>query len=218
MYEFFSQSPERARRFANAMRSFATGPGFAPRHLTDNYPWAALGNGTVVDVGGSHGHICFALARKYPRLSLIVQDLAPIIRVAKKGVPADVADRVSLMAYDFLQEQPVRGADVYLFRWIFHNWSDKYCLKILRNLAPALKPGAKVVVNDNVLPTPGTISPRREAQLRSMDLTMLEISNSHEREMDDWAALFEEAGFEFQGAQQPAGSNLWILVAEWRGT
>lgn len=48
---------------------------------------------------------------------------------------------------------------------------------------------------------------------------MMETQNSHEREVDDWAKLFESAspGFEFQEAKQPEVSNLWILTAEWKG-
>ena len=54
---------------------------------------------------------------------------------------------------------------------------------------------------------------------RSMDLTMLELQNSKERELDDWKALFNEADerFEFLGGEQPAGSRLWILRAKWTG-
>lgn len=54
---------------------------------------------------------------------------------------------------------------------------------------------------------------------RSMGLCMIEIQNSHEREVQDWARLFELAGpgFEFQGASLPKGANMWILVAEWKG-
>lgn len=39
-----------------------------------------------------------------------------------------------------MAEQPVRHADVYFFRAIFHNWRHKYAVEILRNLMPALKP------------------------------------------------------------------------------
>ena len=48
---------------------------------------------------------------------------------------------------------------------------------------------------------------------------MLEIQNSRERDLDDWAALFQEAdsSFEFMGGEQPAGSRLWILSARWNG-
>lgn len=52
-----------------------------------------------------------------------------------------------------------------------------------------------------------------------MDLTMTEIQNSHERELDDWKQIIRTAspGFVFQWAKQPPGSNLWIMVVEWQG-
>ena len=52
---------------------------------------------------------------------------------------------------------------------------------------------------------------------RSMDLTMLEIQNSRERELSDWELLFRDADsrFEFLGGSQPIGSHLWILKARW---
>ncbi|KAI1380433.1 S-adenosyl-L-methionine-dependent methyltransferase [Hypoxylon crocopeplum] len=219
MFEVLSQFPERARRFANAMQSFTEGTGFELEHVVDNFPWGEIGKGTVVDVGGFQGFTCFAIGRKYTDLSFVVQDLEPVVAAAKAKAPADMAGRVDFMTHNFLSEQPVHGADVYFFRWIFHNWSDKYCVKIMRNLIPALKPGSKIIINDNVLPQPGVMSKWQEGRLRSMDLTMLEIQNSHERELDDWKNLFEIAGpgFEFQSAKQPTGSNLWILVAEWKG-
>ncbi|GAB1315686.1 6-hydroxytryprostatin B O-methyltransferase [Madurella fahalii] len=220
VYHVFSQFPERARRFGNAMRSFTEGTGFELSHVADNFPWGELGNGTVVDVGGSQGFACFAIARKFPALSFIVQDLEPVIQAAEKEVPTDLADRVQFMTHDFLAEdQPVKGADVYFFRWILHNWSDKYCVKILRSLIPALKPGAKVVLNDNVLPQPGVLSRWQENRLRSMDLCMTELQNSHERELVDWAKVFElaDSRFEFKGGQLPVGANLWLMVAEWKG-
>jgi hypothetical protein len=44
---------------------------------------------------------------------------------------------------------------VYFFRWILHNQSDKYAIKLLENLIPALKKGSKIVINDHCLPEPG---------------------------------------------------------------
>ncbi|KAI0838918.1 S-adenosyl-L-methionine-dependent methyltransferase [Hypoxylon sp. FL0890] len=219
IYEVFAQNPERARRFGNAMTSFTQGAGYELRHVVDNIPWADYQNGTVVDIGGSKGIVSFAIARAHPSLSFVVQDMEPVIAAAKAEVPADVAGRVEFMAHDFLTEQPVRGADVYFLRWILHNWSDKYSIKILRNLIPALKPGAKIIVNDNVLPQPGTISKFQEKRLRAMDLTMTEIQNSHEREVDDWKRFIQLADprFKFQEAKKPEGSNLWILTVVWSG-
>lgn len=55
------------------------------------------------------------------------------------------------------------------------------------------------------------------ARNRSMDLTMMELQNSLERDLDAWAKLFEDADprFKFQGGKKPEGSHLWILEAMW---
>ncbi|KAI0972042.1 S-adenosyl-L-methionine-dependent methyltransferase [Xylaria arbuscula] len=220
IYLEFSKYPERARRFGNAMRAFTEGTGFELSHIVNNFPWGDLENGTIVDVGGSQGFASFAIAREFPLVSCVVQDLEPVISAAEKEAPTNLTDRVKFMTHDFFTEQPVIGADVYFFRWIFHNWSDKYSIDILRKHIPALKKGAKIVINDNILPQPGVLSRWQEDRLRSMDLTMTEIQNSYEREVDDWARLFTDADprFEFKGATQPPGSNLGFVVAEWTGS
>lgn len=41
--------------------------------MSTGFPWAELVEATVVDLGGSHGAISCALARKYPSLKLVVQ-------------------------------------------------------------------------------------------------------------------------------------------------
>ena len=95
-----------------------------------------------------------------------MQDLASTVDNAASSLPPELSDRVEFMPHDFFREQPVKGADVYLFRWIFHNWSDDYCIKILRSLTPSLKKGAIIVINDNVLPEPGTMGLWQEGRLR----------------------------------------------------
>jgi hypothetical protein len=53
--------------------------------------------------------------------------------------------------------------------------------------------------------------------IRAMDLTMLEIGNAKERDLNEWRSLFQQADsrFEFKGMKQPAGSRLAILEAIW---
>lgn len=85
---------------------------------------------------------------------------------ASERLPPELSTRITFMAHDFMTEQPVKGADAYLFRWVFHNWSDRYCLGILRNLIPALKDGAHIIIQDNCLPEPNTISYTEEAKIR----------------------------------------------------
>ena len=146
------------------MEYFQTAPGFEVGHVLESFDWDLVKNGTVVDVGGSHGVVSIEVARKYPSLQFVVQDRAEVINAVQ--LPEDVAGRVKLMPYDFFKEQPVKNADVYLYRWIFHNWSDKYCVKLCRALIPALKPGARLLIQDILLPEPGELSFFQERKAR----------------------------------------------------
>ena len=149
------------------MSSFATYKGHGPEYLVRGFPWALLGSTTVVDVGGSEGKYSMALAQSFPDLRIIVQDLPAVVRAvdAKRPVPLELADRVTFMAHDMFVEQPV-CADIYLYRWVFHDWPDAYVVKILRQLIPALKPGARVLINDTILPEPNTLSELQERKIR----------------------------------------------------
>ncbi|KAK7192329.1 hypothetical protein DPSP01_004918 [Paraphaeosphaeria sporulosa] len=211
-YAVLAQDPQRAKRFGQAMSFYTTGVGFSLRHLTDGYPWDTV-PGTVIDLGGSHGDAAFALARKYPDLRLIVQELPGVVDNAK---PVEGLN-VNFIAHDFFQPQPVKGADVYFFRWILHNWPDQYCIQILRALIPALKTGAKILVMDFVMPPPGSLPNDLDRKLRAFDLTMLEIGNAKERDLNEWKALFAEADarFVFKGVKQPPGSRLTIIETSW---
>ena len=167
MYQVVARSPERACRFAGAMSAYTMGKGFETHYLLDNYDWGSLGKSRVVDVGGAGGHISFDLARRFQDLEFVVQDLKNVVGNRSFKVPAELNTRIKFMAHDFFTKQPIQ-ADLYYFRWIFHNWPDKYSIKILRALIPALKFGARVLVHDICLPEPKTIPTWREKLLRSV--------------------------------------------------
>ncbi|KAH8768314.1 S-adenosyl-L-methionine-dependent methyltransferase [Diaporthe sp. PMI_573] len=195
-------APDRLRRFADMMRLFSRRPGVEAQHVVKGYPWGDLPDGaTVVDVGGSHGDLD-----------------EDVIRASEGQRPADLTDRVRYQVHDFMTEQPVKEADVYFFRAIFHNWSHKYALQILRNLVPALKPGAKIVMADYVIPTPDKVPKSQEAAVSTGIVSMNVLFNSANREMEEWTRLFVEADprFDFKGGSQPLGSDLWVLEADWK--
>ncbi|KAL4882157.1 S-adenosyl-L-methionine-dependent methyltransferase [Aspergillus karnatakaensis] len=174
-FEYYAVNPDKARRFATAMTAFADGHGNSPLSLVQSYPWKTIGKGTVVDVGGSTGNVSTLIA----------------IGMAEK-LPDDLRERVHFQAHDFFTEQTVI-ADAYIFRNIFHNWSDSRCIEILRALIPTLRTGARIIVNDYVLPAPGTMPHMKELAVRQMDLIMLTLFNSRERTRSDWIDLFKDA-------------------------
>ena len=158
MFQELSKYPEREARYAAAMTWFSSGQGLEPAHVIKGFDWAGLKKGVVVDIGGSHGSISIALVQKFPSLHCIVQDRPAVAKLGREKLPSELTDRVSFMEHDFFTEQPVKHADVYFLRWILHDWSDTYAIQILRALIPALRPGAKIVICEMVLPEPGTVS------------------------------------------------------------
>lgn len=176
------------------------------------------------------------LAKQFPNLHFIVQDFEDVVAGGPKHVPAEISDRITFMGYDMMTTQPSKDADIYFFRAIFHNWTDFYCVKILKNQIPALKKGARLVINDSCLHEPGTLpsSTERKRRLvtcliaslfrkplisrgRSMDLNMLEYFGSRERTLADWEAMLKEAdeSFELKSAVKPPGGQSYILEVVW---
>ncbi|KAL2047480.1 hypothetical protein ABVK25_011464 [Lepraria finkii] len=160
LFEYLEKYPERAKRFVHGMSAFNTGPGYILDYVVDKFPWASLGEASVVDVGGSTGEMMIALATKFPLLNAVVQDLPNTI--AEYLIPPrGVERRINFMAHDFFTKQPVRGADMYFFRLVLHNWSDEDCFRILRAIVPALKPGARIIATELCLPPFETVQPSR---------------------------------------------------------
>ena len=145
---------------------FSVGDGFETYHLVDAYPWGTMNAKVFVDVGGSHGTASVALAQHLKSIHCIVQDRPEVVAEGSSKVPAELTDRITFMAHDFFSEQPIKGADVYFLRWILHDWSDKYCIKILRCLIPALKVGARIIVSEFNVPPPGVVPRIQERRVR----------------------------------------------------
>ncbi|ATY59545.1 O-family 2 [Cordyceps militaris] len=215
-FEFMQSDNARMKRYGLAMKAQGGRDGFDLSHTTNGYPWSELGAARVVDIGGSQGHVSFALAEAFPQLSFTVQE-KPELRTDKTigQVPQHLAARVELTAHDCFLPQPVE-ARVYFFRHVFHAFSDKYAVAALRALVPAMTPGARVVINDYVLPAPGVLSQSDEKAVRTMDVLMRTVCNAREREAGDWKALFAQADlrFRWRGATKTAG-RLSFIEAVW---
>lgn len=164
MMEVASQDPRRAKQMGMAMSFLNSRAGKEVRYLAENFAWGSADEGLLVDVGGSNGSVAVELAECLPKMRFVVQDKPEVIKDVL--VPEILQKRLQFMAHDFFEEQPVKGADIYLLRSILHDWPDKYAAKILSNLIPALKKGARVLVCDICLASPGELSPYRARESR----------------------------------------------------
>ncbi|RYP26288.1 hypothetical protein DL768_011758 [Monosporascus sp. mg162] len=189
------------------------------------YDWKSLGPATVVDVGGSGGHNAIPLAQKFPDLRVVVEDLPTVRPVFEESVPPGLRDRVSFRGHDFFDPQPERGADVYVFKKVFHDWPDESVVRILRAQVPALRPGARVLVAEQVvdragLPADKQDVPRSLQRLATaIDLRMMALFNAKERSVADFRRVLGEADerFELVDVKVDPKSELGFFEIVWRG-
>ena len=87
-------------------------------------------------------------------------------------------------------------------------------MQILKNLVPALKPGARIVINDHCLREPGQENPWDEGIMRRMDMVMLTLLNAQERTEAEFRDLFKAAGdgFVFKVRSRPIPVSSSVLV------
>jgi hypothetical protein len=116
-----------------------------------------------------------------------VLDLPNIAEIAK-GAAAEVGleRRVTSVGGDFFEAVP--AADLYLLRYILHDWDDAACIRILQNCRRAMLPGGRVAVIEQVL---GDIGQPGPAPL--MDMNMMVMLGGRERSETEYGQLFAAA-------------------------
>ncbi|CAG8212627.1 unnamed protein product [Penicillium salamii] len=213
-FDHLATLPDRTRQFAGYMKNVTSSEGTKLDHLLSGFDWSGLGSAQIVDVGGSTGNAGIALANSFPKLDVTVQDLSENTAEGAATLKPELASRVHFQAHDFFQAQPVIGADIYLLRMILHDWATPDAVRILQQLVPALRRGSRIVIMDSVLPRPGSMAPTKERLLRVRDLTMLQVFNSCERDLDDWTQVLNLADERLRlvDVVQPRGSVMSLLT------
>jgi hypothetical protein len=108
---------------------------------------------------------------------------------------------------DFFQSVPA-GTDAYILRWIIHDWPDSVAVAVLGRVRDAMKPGARLVLLEEVIPETPEIVPGKW-----IDVLMLAITCGRERTENQYRQLLSAAGFELEEVVTMPGS-LSILVAK----
>lgn len=219
MYETISENVEVQRRFSAHLEQIAKQDPRTGEKLAAMFAWGDFRDATVVDIGGGNGQYSIAIAKEHRDLKFIVQDVPGVSDAGRDTLAEDLRGRVEFMHHDMFTTQPVKGADIYFLRHVFHNWGDEHCVRILKALVPALKRGARVLTCDLIAPETGSAPAVEVKEIRRLDLLMLSLHNAKQREVQELERIFKKADerFDFVGSHGIEGCHDRIFEAIWTG-
>lgn len=183
IFDYFAKHPDEASHFTEAMSnlSAAVAIDIAAMINTHNVKLA-------LDIGGANGEVVRAMMRANSNLRAGVFDLPYVVSEAEAAARKDgLHDRFITMGGDFFESVP--RADLYVLKYILHDWDDENCIRILKNCRASLQEGGRVVAIDYLvgeLGTPGLPT--------LMDMNMLVMTNGKERGIEEFDELFDAAG------------------------
>jgi len=146
-FEYLHQdAPESAEVFDRAMTTSSKQSAQDIAQLLD-----LTGASSVADIGGGQGHVLASLLEKYPTMQGTLLDLPTVVANPdprlRDGGP--LASRVRIVPGDCRKEIPVQ-ADVYIIKNILE-WDDESTRRTLHNVVGAARPGARVVIIENLV-------------------------------------------------------------------
>lgn len=208
--DMFQSRPEDTARFIDAMASIVAARGDA-RVLAETLDLG--GARRLLDVGAGPGSYAIEMVRRHPQLRATIFDLPGTLEVTRRYVEASgVADRLELVAGDYLRDPLPVGFDLVFLSNVIHGEDEDTNRALMRKIHGALVPGGRVMIKDHVTDESGT-SP---AMAAIFSIAMLLFTRGRDyafAEIRDWLLA---AGFTRADADVLPPGLLSTLVVGYR--
>jgi len=189
-FDYLEQHPAQAAEFSAGM---SAGTAMWGQNLADAIDTTGIRR--AVDVGGANGALLSRLQEANAELQGVVFDRPNIAESAKAMIAESAyASRTDVVGGDFFESVP--SGDLYLLKFILHDWDDESCVKILRKCREAMAPDGRIAIIELIIGddnNPGTAA--------MMDLNMLACVNGRERSLEEFDVLLERAGLRRTGVR-----------------
>lgn len=187
-------------------------------------------------MGGGWGDVCISIAKalleaSQPLPQFVVADLDTMAGIGEEQLKNSKLDdriknSIKFERYDFIQGKNREDkADIYMFRFVMHDWSDSYVITILNKIVANMRDDARILIMDYIVPKPNdfplvverlkrfvsahiqaTIITALTIATRTMDMAAMSILAGKERTKDDWDQLIKRFN---------AGKNSRELELQW---
>jgi hypothetical protein len=208
-YDYYEANPTEGKHFGDMMALMTHG---CAEGLVEHYDFTKYAQ--ITDIGGSHGMLLSRILRAAPDARGAVYDLPEVLANAKTFLADEgLSDRVTLIPGNFHKEIPA-GADLYTIKTVLCDWNDEHVAGILRNIRAAMKPGAKLLIIDWMLPDEaGQADDFLSVGLYLGSFNMLCQSGGKIRTADEWRALLDGAGLAIATTSSfPDPPTRWDLI------
>jgi hypothetical protein len=183
IFDYFAKHLDEASSFTESMSNLSRDSARDVAAVLDT-----KGVDLALDIGGAGGDLVRAMMRANPELHGGVFDLPHIAPAAAEAAKAEGLDgRFTAVGGDFFDSVP--PADLYVLKYILHDWDDANCVRILLNCRAQLAKGGRITVIDLLV---GEVGQPGLAPL--MDMNMLGMTGGRERQITEFDALFTAAG------------------------
>ena len=163
------------------------------------------GFSSICDVGGGRGSFLIQLLGKYSHINGFVADIQGAVRYAERAIAkAGLDERCKAVSYDFLKDAPP-VCDAYFLVNILHDWNDKICCQILKNISQSMNTKSKLWIVEYLLEQgPGF------SVAKLLDIEVLVMGDGRERTIDEFKDILDSVGLEISEVI-PTGHGVALL-------
>jgi hypothetical protein len=201
MFKTQEAQPELSRKFTRMMHNSSMGPasGWPGKINLGKYR-------VMLDVaGGSGAHSIGAVAR-WPKLSAVVFDAAPVCEAAAEivsnyGLQARIGTQIGDM-----WKEPFPPADLHFYSMIFHDWPVDKNKFLARKSFDALEPGGRIIVHEMLFNRERT----GPFPVAAFNVAMLLWTEGEQYSGREISSMLREAGFRSIAVKPTFG--YWSIV------
>ncbi len=183
LFDYYAQNPKESAQFTEAMDGMS---GVVAKEIAQIVDTRSAS--IVADIGGAGGVLLRALLEANPHLNGILFDLPQIAANSPMASRLlELRGRLHIEGGDFFSFIP--PADLYLLKYILHDWDGASCIRILKNCRRSLRSGGRIVVIEQHL------GEANDAAIGPLfDVFMLVMTKGRERTLAEYEALYAAAG------------------------
>jgi hypothetical protein len=194
LWELCRRKPEVGVNFNESVRTFGDS---SMASVAGAFDWTQFP--VIADIGGGTGKQLMTILDKAPNSRGILFDQSHLSKEVMSH------DRMEFVPGNFFQKVP-SGADLYILRWIIHDWPWPQKKQILKCMREAMKRGARVILVEALIPDGPEFS-----LSKWLDLEVMAAVGGDELTQAEYQTLFDECGFRLeQVISTPTPLNLLV--------